>query len=281
MVGIELVASEISSELSAEPPSGELAVLPVLIDMGKLPPATVTLCSPLKELATLGRRIAGEDDPDKEEQELTADLLDAIGEVLNLMSGGIDQSFREQLDLKASPGKWWRTDDPGDESLEAGEFLLAQATLAAPDATPVHLFLRVPVHLLEPTERASSQKDELRRFGLVCLPEDGKGAIESVLADAEIETFTIEPEDPHFKQRCALATMLIIGEQRGLEVCRQVRIESETWLVPTLLCLSEPTRETVLEGLDHGASFVLRVPFEEPIELLKVISALEEHHRNR
>ena len=249
MVGIELSASEFESP--------------------------VTLCSPLHELATLGRRMAGEDDPDQKVEELSAEHLDAIGEVLNLMSGGVDQALREHLDANGHPGTWWRTDDPGEESFEAGEFLLGQATLAGSEGTPVHLYLRVSMQLFEGAARATPKDDRIRRLGLIGLPEDVKGAIESALADAGVESFLIEREDPHFTQSCARATMLIVGEQGGLEVCKELRTSNETWPIPTVSCLSEPTSEGVLAALDHGASHVLRVPFEDAIALLKVISGVE------
>ncbi len=70
--------------------------------------------------------------------------------------------------------------------------------------------------------------------------------------------------------------MLIVGEKGGLEVCKQLRTANETWSIPTISCLSEPTHESVLAALDHGASHVLRVPFEDSIVLLKVIAGVEK-----
>jgi hypothetical protein len=117
MVGCELTPGEISSETRASPPEGELAVLPIHIETGA-GQLTLTVSSPVKEIATLGRRMLGEDDPDNKEQELNTDVFDAIGEILNLMSGGVDQALRSELSVGGSPGTWWRTDEPGEQSFE-------------------------------------------------------------------------------------------------------------------------------------------------------------------
>ena len=274
MVGIELAPGEITSESRAEPPEGELGVLPLHVETGSNSKLTLTLSTPLQELATLGRRMLSEDDPDKEGQELNADVLDAIGEVLNLMSGGIDQGLREHLEVGGSPGAWWRTDDPGEESFESGEFILGQTTLAASEGTPVVLYLRVPTALLELSEGGGLRKDRLGRFGLVGLPDDVRSQIEGALTESGAEAVVLERDDPYFLKRCAGAAMVIVGEESGLDVCRRIRIANETWSLPTIVCLSEPTRERVLEALDQGASHVLRVPFDEGLELVKVITSL-------
>ncbi len=44
--------------------------------------------------------------------------------------------------------------------------------------------------------------------------------------------------------------------------------------MPTVLCLKEPTRASVLQALDCGASHVLVVPCNE-IDLLKVLRAAQ------
>jgi hypothetical protein len=273
MVGCELTPGEISSETRASPPEGELAVLPIHIETGA-GQLTVTVSSPVKEIATLGRRMLGEDNPDNKEQELNTDVFDAIGEILNLMSGGVDQALRSELSVGGSPGTWWRTDEPGEQSFEDGEFMLVETTLAAPEGTPVRLYLRMPLQLLEQTVGDGLQKNKLGRFGLVALPDELKGSIESALKEAGGETFELELEDPYFLTRCSKATALIVGQEPGFDVCRRVRLANETWSIPTILCLTEPTRQNVLDALDQGASHVLSVPFGQAVELLKVISAV-------
>jgi chemotaxis protein CheY-P-specific phosphatase CheC len=61
-------------------------VVPLTVAVDDEPIATMTLSSPLSEIVTLGRLMLGEDS--KKEDELDADDLDAISEILNLIQEG-------------------------------------------------------------------------------------------------------------------------------------------------------------------------------------------------
>ena len=273
-VGVDLAPGDISAETCAEPPTGDLAVLPLAVEAGGKS-LSLTLSVPLTGMAMLARRMLGENDPEDKEAELGEEVLDAIGEVLGLMGGAVDQALRRLCEVGASPGSWWRTDAPDEDQFEEGEFLLGTATLSAPDNPPVPVHLRIPVELLDLAGGANSAGGTLGPFGLLELPEDLRGKIESALAEAGAETVTIECEDPYLMQRCARLSMLIVGSDSGLEFCTKLRMANETWAIPTLLCLSEPTRADVLQALDRGASHVLAVPLADDADLLKVIASAE------
>ena len=143
LIGTELETGQVSIETSSEIPEGDLAVLPIACEIDEELVETLTLSSPLSEIATLGRRMLGADDPDKE-SDLSPEDLDAIGEVLNLMSGAVDPVVREQIsgNIRSRPLPWWRTPEPGDTRFEEGEFLLAKSSVAIPGAAPAAARLR-------------------------------------------------------------------------------------------------------------------------------------------
>jgi CheY-like chemotaxis protein len=270
LVGVELTVSEVSLQTTSEIPEGDLAVLPVVVEAGS--PLTLTLSLPLQEIAPLGRRMLGAEDPDKKKEELTPEVLDAIGELLNLMSGGIDKALRTHLrpDVGGRPDRWWRTDEPDDEKFEEGEFLIGQTTLSQPEGTPVHLCLRVPATLFEDAEREDADPKSLGRVLLLGLGEETGELFQKTLTDAGVEFDGIDPEDPNLLELVSNAGLVVLNEESGLELCRRFRTSNKTWQVPTVVCVKEPSRERVLEALDCGASHVLRVPCEG-IDLLRVL----------
>jgi CheY-like chemotaxis protein len=270
VVSVGLTVGEVSLQTSSEIAEGDLAVLPVVVEAGS--PLTLTLSLPLQEIATLGRKMLGAEDPDKKEEELSPEVLDAIGELLNLMSGGIDKALRTHLrsDLGGRPGRWWRTDQPDDQKFEEGEFVIGQTTLSQPEGTPVHLCLRVPAALFEEAESEDADPKILGRVLLLGLGEETGGLFQKTLTDASVEFDGIDPENPDLLELASKAGLVVFDEESGLEVCRRFRTANETWQIATVVCVKEPSRERVLEALDWGASHVLRVPCEE-IDLLRVL----------
>ena len=273
-VGVDLAPGDISAETCAEPPTGDLAVLPLAVEAGGKT-LTLTLSAPLTGMAMLARRMLGENDTDDKETEIGDEVLDAIGEVLGLMGGAVDQSLQGLCEVGASPGSWWRSDAPGDDQFEEGQFLLGTATLSAPDNPPVPVHLRIPIELLDLAGGDGFAGSTPGPFGLLELPEDLRGKVESALAEAGAEVLTIEREDPSLLERCAKLSMVIVGSDPDLEFCTRLRTANETWAIPTLLCLPEPTRADVLEALDRGASHVLALPIADDGDLLKVIVSAE------
>ena len=275
MIQAELSIEAVSVQTTSELPEGALAVLPILVAPGTDSTVVATLSAPLRELATLGRRMVGDDDPDNKERELSSDDLDAIGEILNLMSGGIDAAIRAHVrpDLGGKPGRWWRTDDPGEESFSEGECLVGETTLSAPEGTPVNLLLRIPLALLDLAGSQGNAESSVGRVLLLGLESEIQEVLRQTLTEAQGEVETVEPDDPTLLEQCSAANCVLIGEASGVELCRRLRVSNETWHVPTVLCLKEPTRESVLQALDCGASHVLLVPCSE-IDLLRVLRAV-------
>ncbi len=276
MIQAELSIGAVCVQTSSELPGGDIAVIPILVESGTDSTMVATLSAPLCELATLGRRMVGDDDPDNKERALSSGDLDAIGEVLNLMSGGIDAAIRAHVrpDLGGKPGQWWRTDDPREQTFSEGEFLVGETTLSAPEGTPVNLLLRIPLALLDLGGSEGNAQRSLGRVLLLGLEGEIQAVLRQTLTEAQGEVETIEPDDPRLLEQCSAASCVLIGEASGLEVCRRIRASNETWQVPTVLCLKEPTRASVLQALDCGASHVLVVPCNE-IDLLKVLRAAQ------
>jgi CheY-like chemotaxis protein len=269
VVGAELTAGEAQLSPETAPPEGDLAVLHVALESGGAPGA-LSLYGPIAALAALGRRTRGDPDPDKE-RELSKDDLEALGQVLNLCAGALDAAARAHLspDLRAKPGRWWRTANPDGNQFASGPHVVARCGLALPGGSEVPLFLRFSETLLAADGKAG------RRVGpaLLCGLDDAtRDALSSLLAKAgfEVRAEPIEQCQPSEAVGAARAVFVSGDGEGALELCRRLRLGNQSWRTPLLLCLREPTRERVLEALAHGASHVIRIP-AEPAALLRVL----------
>jgi chemotaxis protein CheY-P-specific phosphatase CheC len=224
----------------------------------------LTLSSPIAELATLARRMLGEEDPDKE-AELNEDVLDAVGEILNLMSAGVDQAFRDQVNnaLRSRPMQWWRSDEPGDNVFEEGEFLLGRAEIAIPDAGTVQLAFRIPPALLDRGEGAEATH-EAGSVVLVGLAADLCEKLQSILESARFTVASHENGAAELDELLPKADAIFLAEAEGsIEYCRNLRLSNDTWTVPLVLCSPEPTRELVVAAFENGVNHVLCLPADE------------------
>ncbi len=275
LIGTELEMGEVSVDTVAEPPQGDLAVLPLACEVDEEVLANLTLGSPLAEIATLGRRMLGSEEPDKE-SDLGSEDLDAIGEVLNLMSGAADQAIREHVNasLHCRPLPWWRTPDPGENHFEEGEFLLATGCLSGPEGRTVQLFFRFPPQLLEQgTQVRSSKRSE--RVLLLGLSEELQQSLRPILESARLQVEAMEPNADDIEKTCEANTVILLGDQNDdFELCRRLRLRDATWTVSTILCMAEPTHSRVVRAIECGASHVLRVPGEE-ITVLRVLNLVK------
>jgi CheY-like chemotaxis protein len=270
---VELEVGEISAESSASIPEGELAVLPLSARMDEDDYGIATLSVPIAELATLGRRMAGEDQPDKE-RELSAEDLEACGKLLNLMGGAIDESFREGFggDLRMEPLAWWRTSDPGEETFAEGEHMLGTTTVDVPDGTPVRLTLRFPEQLFKQASGAGVAV--AGPVLLVGLADELSAELEPILKAAKISVEIVDPETEGSAQKYDDASVIMLSDDRddGLELLRSLRCSNSTWKTPLIYCLSQPTHDSVVGVMEHGASHLLKVPISEP-DLLRILRA--------
>ena len=265
LAGVELTSGEVSISSNSETPEGALAVLPIVVVLGKDSEVTLTVSSPLPEVVAIARRMGGEDSPDKKEEEISAEDLEAVGEILGSVSGVIDQALRENLrsDLTGQAEPWWRTDDPGDRSFPEGEFVVGEAALANTDGTAFTLQVRVPPALLELAGTGVRKKSGPGRVLLGALDDETQKLVEKVVTDAKGEIEAVDPEDPAFLRTCASADCVVLGGESAFDRCRELRIADATWQVPTVVCLEEPTQESVLRALDCGVSHILRTPCSE------------------
>ncbi len=275
LIGTELELGEVSVDTVAEPPQGVLAVLPLACEVGEEVLATLTLCSPLAEIATLGRRMLGSEQPDKE-SDLGSEDLDAIGEVLNLMSGAADQAIREHVNasLHCRPLPWWRTPDPGDNQFEEGEFLLATGCLSGPEGRTVQLFFRFsPQLLVQGTQAKSSKRSE--RVLLLGLSEELQQSLRPILESARLQVEVVEPNAYDIEKLGKANTVILLGDQNDdFELCRRLRLKNATWTVTTILCMAEPTHRRVVRAIECGASHVLGMPAEETT-VLRVLNLVK------
>lgn len=273
LIGLELEPGPVSTEETEEPPEGELAVLPLGCEVDGEVLATLSLSSPLSEIVTLARRMLEDDEPDKE-RDLTSDDLDAIGEVLNLMSGATDQVIRDQVNtnLRARPLPWWRTPEPGENSFEVGPHILARGSLSVPGGSTVQLVLRLPAQFL--AQGADVQVNlSAGRVALVGLAEELRTSLQGVLESARMKVSCVERDSEEFTETCQNAATILISadDDEGFELCRNLRCANETWRTTMILCMGEPTQNSVVRALESGASHVLLVPTDETT-LLRVMN---------
>lgn len=272
LIGVDLELGEVATETTSSIPEGELAVQPLAARVDEEDYGAVTLSVPIKELATLGRRMVGDDEPDKE-RSLSEDDLDACGELLNLMGGAVDEAFREGLSktLHLKPLTWWRTGSSESEAFAEGEHVVGVTTVNVPGGTAVHLTLRFPSQLIERVEGAESSVVRGQVL-LAGLSEELVNSLKPVLEAARINVDTTDPEaeEALLKYREA-EVILLSGDREGsLEILRRLRKSNSTWQIPSILCLKQPTREGVIRAMECGATHVLKVPPSE-IDLLRIL----------
>jgi hypothetical protein len=266
LIGIELGVGEPVLETSEQPPDGVLAVLPVDADLGGGAQAGLELVCPLADLARLARRMLGNDDPDAK-RELSDDDREAIGEILGVMGGSLDQALREQVRAaRARTRAWWRSDQPGEAGFAPGPRAVARVPLAVPGGDPIELALRFPPDLLE---RGSAAAQKRRSILLLDLEPELAEPLARALASAGLEVCSAEPSEPAGWSEIGAA--IVSGESgRGFSLARRLRTAAASWRVPVVLCLRAPTRALVLRALECGASHVLAVPAGDG-ELLRVL----------
>jgi len=276
LIGVDLEVGPATLATSEEPPEGELAVLPVSIEFDDRVICALTVSSPLQDIAALARRLLDDDEPDKA-REINADELDAIGEVLNLMSGAIDQSVREHINpsYRSKPLTWWRSDDPGNQAFAEGEHTVASGAIQIPSAGAVELTIRIPPKLFSQPQETQSRRKQGQVL-LLGLAEELQSSLASILKQAQIAVETAAPGDEELEELLPKTDAIFIAgdDEAGLQLARQLRLAHDSWQIPTILCLSTPTKSRVLRALDEGATYVMAVPADE-ISVLRVLRAAQ------
>ncbi len=272
LIGIELELGKISSEATSSTPEGDLLVLPITASVGDETHGTLTLSAPTGELATLGRRLLGDDDPEKD-SEASPDNLDACREVLNLMGRAVDEVFREQLneDIRLKPRTCWLTSDAQGESFLEGEHIVALTTVSVPGGSAVGLTLRFPQNLLD---EATDSKARIIRGNVLLagLSEELESELTPILKAARIQVEITDPDSREANAKYEQADVIFFSCDRSkyLELLRSFRTSNSTWRIPSILCLKEPTRDSVIEAVECGASHILKIPTSQ-IDLLRIL----------
>ena len=274
LIGVELEIGEITTETSDATPEGELAVLPLSLRIDDDQLAALTLSVPIHALATLGRRMAGDEEPDKE-RELSAADLGACGEVLTVMGSAIAESFREELGgLELEAGAWWSTSDPGDAAFPDGSHVCGTTTVDVPGGTAVELTLRLPPSILEQTQGAQSaaSRAEVLLAGLgIELVE----TLQPILEAAGLNVALADPDDEEAAASYERTDVIVLSDARddALALLTSLRKADSTWRTPLILCMSEPTRERVIRTMESGASHVVKLPTGKA-ELLRALETV-------
>jgi hypothetical protein len=262
LIGIELTPGDTRAKAHEAAPDGELAVLPVALELDGSPLGTLTLHAPLVGIAALGRRMLGDSEPDKE-RELSKEDLDAIGELLSHWGGAVDAGVREHLDaaLRSGPLPWWRTTDPGGNAFASGPHVLARSALGIPGGVEVPISLRLPAGLFEAVAAAAARGPE----GSVLLLGLDSGTAEAfgkLIGGARFEVHSAAVDAANRLDAVRAADVVLLGGEPAalLAACRELRLSNETWRTPAIVCLEGPTRQLVLDALHHGASDVLGLP---------------------
>lgn len=277
LIGLDLELGEVQLDAAEALPEGSFAVLPLVVGIGERRLCDLLLATPLEEIATLGRRLLDQEEPDKA-GEIGPDELDAIGECLNLMSGGVDQATRQVAPpgVHARPLAWWRTEEPGNNALPEGPLKLARAEIRIPSAGTVTLWLHVPETLLDPVPTAKEARRQGRVVFLSMEPAL-REPLQKVLADARVAAAAHELEEPEIDETLLQAEAIwLSGDRNGaLELCRRLRTQNATWEIPQIVCMTQPTKESVLLAMSCGASHVLAVPADS-VDVLRVLRLARE-----
>ena len=277
LIGLDLELGDVQLDAAEALPEGNMAVLPLVLELGERRLCDLLLATSVDEIATLARRLLDQEDPDKA-REIGAEELDAIGEVLNLMSGGVDQAARQvaPAGVHARPLPWWRTGHPQGNKLSEGPFKLARADIRIPSAGTVTLWLHTPEELLDP---APTAKESRRQGSVVFLAMEPalREPLERVLADAHVAFSAHAPDEPEIEQTLRDAEAIwLSGDRNGaLELCRRIRTDNMTWETPQIVCMTQPTKESVLLAMSCGASHVLAIPAES-VDVLRVLRLARE-----
>lgn len=274
LIGVDLEVGPIDIAPDAELPDTELAVLPVSVELDDQPLCEVAVWSPLTEIATLARRLLDDGEPDKV-RPINDDEVDAIGEVLNLMSGAVDQALRECVNssLRTRPAQWWRTDDASGRALPAGEYLRAHAQIAIPGAGSVGLYFRISPKLFG-KGRETRTKHRLGRVLLLGLEDELRSSLAKILAEAQVVVDSAEPDDETVSELLSTTEAIFLSGDRenAYTLVRRLRLANESWDIPSIFCLKQPSKGSVVRALDCGASYVMAVPADE-ISVLRVLRA--------
>jgi CheY-like chemotaxis protein len=277
LIGLDLELGEVELDAAEALPEGNFAVLPLVVEIGERKICDLLLATPLDEIATLARRMLDQEEPDKA-REIGTEELDAIGEVLNLMSGGVDQAARQVAPpgVHARPLSWWRTNHPSGNKLPEGPLKLARGEIRIPSAGTVALWLHTPEELLEPMPAGKEARRQGRVVFLAMEPAM-REALEKVLTDARVAIETHEPDEPHLDEALRQAEAVwLSGDRNGaLDLCRRIRTDNATWEIPQIVCMTQPTRESVLIAMACGASHVLAIPAES-VDVLRVLRLARE-----
>lgn len=273
LIGVDFEVGTCEVVSDATPPEGELAVMPMLVAMDEREIGALELASPIDDLVPVGRRMLGDDNPD-EKREHSADDLDAVGEILNLMSGAVDGTVREHINqgLRSRPLSWWQTADPGDNAFSDGEMLLGKAQLGLPGGSPIQVYIRLPASLFESGASVQSTK-KAGRVLFLSVPDDVAEPLAAVFKGARMEIDQTPPDDPDIGEARAVADAIVVaGEADSVfPLCRELRLSNETWRTPVLVCTPEARRSFVTGAIQSGASHVLIVPTSDT-EVLRVLS---------
>ncbi len=261
-LGVELEVGDPEIEAETEAPEGEAAVLGIAVQRDETTFAHIEIVSALAEIVALSRRMSGVEDPDAKD-EVGDDDLEQIGELLKLAASGIAEStnthFEEELGFEV--GEWWRAEEPGENSFSKGPCLVGAAPLTIPGGPSVNLFFRMGATLFGSGEEPGSG-DADPVILLLDLDDELRESLTSGLASTGSEVEAVSSEDEEIEEAFANATAIFLSSEKEgvLALCRRLREASETWRVPLVLCVAEPTRDTVISALDAGVSNLLCVP---------------------
>jgi CheY-like chemotaxis protein len=104
-----------------------------------------------------------------------------------------------------------------------------------------------------------------------------RAPIERVLAEARVGASSHELDEPDLSDKLLDAEAIwLSGDRNGaLELCRRMRTDNATWEIPQIVCMTHPTRESVLLAMACGASHVLAIPAQS-VDVLRVLRLARE-----
>ncbi len=194
-----------------------------------------------------------------------------------MMGSAIAESLREELGgLELIAGAWWSTEDPGDAAFPGGPHVCAKTTVDVPGGTAVELTLRLPPCILEQAQGAQPKaREEALLAGL------GTELVQTLQPILEAAGLNVALVDPDAKEAAAgyeRADLVVLSDERddALRLICSLRKADSTWRTPSILCMSEPTRDSVIRAIEYGARHVLKLPTSKA-DLLRVLETVRNH----
>ena len=99
--------------------------------------------------------------------------------------------------------------------------------------------------------------------------------LQPILDAAELNVALADPNAEEATMSYETTDLLLLSDDRddALALLGSLRKADSTWRKPSILCMREPTRDSVVRAMETGASYVLKLP-TSTAELQRALATL-------